>query len=63
MLNPASDVYVPPTWPVRVTLAVPVGQYGEPTYDIEATGSALIWISVVVKLEQVPSVKVYVTVW
>ncbi len=30
ILNPAVELYVPPPWPVWVTVAVPVAQYGEP---------------------------------
>src|SRR5450432_3572712 len=60
--TPAGAVYVPPTVPVWVTLAVPIAQYGEPAYDIVATGSAVIVILVVAVLLHAPTVNEYVIV-
>ena len=57
---------MPPAWPVCVTDAVPVAQYGLPEYEIVAVGNALIdTVAVEVKSwVQVPSVTLTkVIVW
>src|SRR5580765_5391624 len=61
--TPAGAVYVPPAWPVWVTVAVPVAQYGLPAYAIVAVGRALIVILVVVVLVHVPLPNEYVMVY
>ncbi len=61
--TPAGAVYVPPAVPVWVTVAAPVAQYGEPAYEIVATGRAVIVIEVVVVLLHTPLLKEYVIVY
>src|SRR6202790_1240786 len=63
METPAGAEYVPPAWPVCVTVAVPVAQYDDPLYAIVATGSALMVMLVVVVLLHVPLLNVYVMVY
>src|ERR1700730_10193985 len=54
--TPAGPEYVPPAVPARVTVAVPVAQYGLPAYFIVAVGRALIVIFAVVVLLHPPLV-------